>query len=145
MVEDYNKNRRGRRIPFNAIVHEVLEERRQAQGGKGGWVFPNADDPRRHAHITGLKTAWHTCLKKAGLEDVTWHDLRATYETFAHKSVAHTDTQREKFADASADVQRRIYVTLDHADLKGLEDVVQVPGLGEIIREGRGIQGDKSE
>lgn len=135
----FNKKRRGRSIPINEILVTVLAEHREKQlaaGVKSPWVFPNARDPRRHAHVDGLKTAWHTCLKNAELadEDITWHDFRATFEKYAHKSTAHTDTQREKFADATIEVQKRIYVNMDHEDLRGLENSVSVPGLPQIIQ-----------
>lgn len=137
-----NKRRRSRSIPFNDIVLSVLTARRKSV--KGSWVFPHALDPKRHADLGGLKTAWRTCLKRAGLEDITWHDFRATYEKHLHKSTEHTDMQKEKFADATMEVQKRIYVSMDHEDLRGLETVVQVEGLESLIMT-RGERGDQND
>lgn len=138
IIPDFNKPKRRREIPFNDVVLRVLERRYAEIEGGSPWVFPHRDDQRQHADKGGLKTAWGTCLRRAGITNLTWHDLRATYEKYAHKSTEHTDTQREKFADASSEVQKRIYVTMDHTDLKGLESVVQVPGLDALVIRGLG-------
>ena len=50
-----------------------------------------------------------------------------------NKSQSHTDVQKEKFADATMDVQKRIYVSMDHEDLRGLEDSVKLPSVSSII------------
>jgi integrase len=145
----FNKKRRGRSIPINQIVINVLREHRTRQvdaGIRSPWVFPNAKNPKKPADVSGLKTAWRTCLRRAfqpTQPDITWHDFRATFEKYAHKSLVHTDTQKEKFADASMDVQKKIYVSMEHEDLQGLESVVEVPGLPQIIsgaKQGMGKQ-----
>ncbi len=130
--EKNNKLRRGRRLPISDNIVRLLRER-QVEQKRGRWVFPHAHDPKNHADLGGLKTAWRTCLRKAKLEDITWHDLRATYEKHAHMSLEHTDTQKEKFADSSTAVQKRIYVSMDHEDLRGLENVVSIPGLDMLL------------
>lgn len=139
----FNKHRRARSIPAGKIVLSVLRYRQamvKAKGLVSPWVFPNGNDPKRCAHIDGLKTAWKTCLGRAfpkaegePVEDITWHDLRATFEKYANKSTAHTNMQKEKFADATLDVQSRLYVTMDHEDLRGLENVVQIEDLEKVI------------
>ncbi len=129
----HNKKNRARTIPINQVIRKLLIDRRTEQKNKGQWVFPNAKDKGFHADVSGLKTAWRTCLTRAKLEDITWHDFRATYETWANKSTAHTDTQKEKFADSSMDVQKTTYVNMNHEDLAGLEDAVQIPGLDALL------------
>ena len=137
VIADYNKLGRGREMPINSVVKRLLAEREQV----GPWVFPNRANARNPADVSGLKTAWRTALKRAGVTDLTWHDLRATYEKYANKSIVHTDMQKEKFADASLAVQKRLYVSMTHDDLLGLEAVVQVPGLDQIMVEPRGNLG----
>lgn len=139
VVADYNKLGRGREMPINEVVRGLLVDR--AKSSKGSWVFPNAKDARLPANVSGLKTAWRTALKNAKVSGLTWHDLRATYEKYANKSTAHTDMQKEKFADASMDVQKRHYVSMTHDDLKGLESVVNVSGLDQILKPTRGERG----
>ena len=128
-----NKRNRERSLPVNQTVMHLLQDRREAS--KGPWVFPNAKDARRPAYVSGLRTAWQTCLKKSGLDDITWHDFRATFEKYAHSKKGFTDTQIEKFADATMDVQKGIYVSMDYEDLKGLEDVVYIPELEKILEK----------
>jgi integrase len=136
IARDFNKKGRDRSLPINQTVANVLQAHRDELEKKGKlkmWVFPNRNDWRRHGDVSGLKTSWFKCLQRAGLEGITWHDFRATFEKYSNKSLNHTDMQKEKFADASLDVQGRIYVNMDHEDLRGLEDVVDVPGLSDLI------------
>ena len=140
------KTGEGREIPLNNVVHGLLCKRLVEQEGvTTKWVFPNGNDPKRHADPTGLKTAWWNVLRKAGLyekdEDghITWlysfHDFRATYELYSNLSKDFTDTQKEKMVGAQIDVQKRIYVSMKAKHLLGLEEVVatQVPELQRII------------
>lgn len=139
----------GREVPINSIVYGLLLKRRSEQRIKTRWVFPNALDEERHADPGGLKTAWQTCMGRAGLAIratgkrnrkywkaiYTWHDFRATFEKHMHRSNEFTDTQKEKMVGADIDVQKRVYVTMDADDLRGLEEVVTkaIPELAGII------------
>lgn len=148
------KTNDGRHIPLNSTVYQLLLNRlktQQYETIKTPWVFPHANNPKKHASLTGLMTAWRTCLLHCGLADkvfttgnkskykivvqYTWHDLRATFEKYSHKSKDYTDTQKEKMVGADIDVQKRIYVSMDADDLRGLEEVVsiQVPELAQIV------------
>lgn len=132
------KTRKGRPLPLNAFVLILLKARSEEQRAKKittPFVFPNRKNAKRHGDVSGLKTAFNTIMRKCGFESgyVTPHDLRATYEAYAHKSLDFTDTQREKFAGASIDVQKKTYVRFDAEDVRGLESVVQVEGLEEIL------------
>lgn len=136
--DDDTKTDDGREFPMNSEVRALLIARKRSQvelGLKTRWVFPNRDDWGRHGAIDGLKTAYNNAVKKSGFErgHFTWHDFRATFEKYSHKSVDHTDTQREKFSGASIDVQKNVYVSMTHEDLRGLEQVVNVEGLKEMI------------
>lgn len=133
------KTRRARAVPLNAFVETLLLERLKDQRARGiatPYVFPNAKRPNKHASISGLKTAWHTVRRRCGWPEghITPHDLRATFEAYAHKAKDFTDTQREKFAGASIEVQKRTYVNFGADDVRGLEAVVQVDGLDAILK-----------
>lgn len=148
------KTDEGREIPLNSLALVLLTKHLKAQQDAElptKWVFPNAADPKRHAGMESLMSAWRRCLLRCGLAEkvptpgktspykivvqYTWHDLRATFEKYAHKSKDHTDTQREKMVGADIDVQKRIYVSMDAEDLRGLEEVVtnQIPELKLIV------------
>lgn len=130
---DSNKLDRLRRIPVNDIITLLLHDRFYSQK-KSKWVFPNARDARRHADLSGLKTAWSTALRRAKISGFTWHDFRSTFEKQLNKQKEFTSMQREKFADASTEMQKRIYVTMDHDDLRGLEQSVQIEGIDMLIK-----------
>jgi integrase len=137
------KTRKGRPLPINDFVATLLIARMADQKSKGvktEFVFPNAKTPKRHADVSGLKTAWGTVMHKCGFPPghITPHDLRATFEAYAHKANEFTDTQREKFAGASIDVQKKTYVRFNADDIRGLEAVVQVDGLEAILRNKTG-------
>ncbi len=136
---DDNKLDRGRSVPINDTLAALFLARLRLRNPRTPWVFPHRHDLAKHAYVSGLRTAWHTCLRRAGLEGITWHDFRATSEVWTNKSTAHTDTQREKFSDASIEVQKRIYAHMSHEDLRGLENAVQVPGLDALLTEKAGV------
>lgn len=132
------KTNRMRQIPLNPFVHELLRRRKAYQETRPSrpvWVFPNAKTPSKPASLSGLKTAWATCLRRSGLSgsDLQWHDLRATHQYYTHKRIDFTDTQREKFSGSSIDVQKRHYVSFEADDLRGLETVVQFAGLDGLL------------
>ncbi len=141
VAKEHNKLGRARSIPINAVLVHLLKQRQDEQLDaklKTPWVFPNRDDRKRHASMSGLKGSWKRVLEKAGLAgEFTWHDFRATFETHSHKSTEYTDMQREKFADSTKEIQSLLYVDMDHDDLRGLEDSVKLPEVARrILRTG---------
>lgn len=72
---DQSKARRAIPIPLNVEAMVVLRE----QAGKHPrWVFPYRGRPLRRANNEG----WHAALKRAGIEDFHWHDLRHTWASW---------------------------------------------------------------
>ena len=132
ILKGFNKRRRERSIPINDLVVSVLRAHKEVSK-RSPWLFPKRDKSSSHASLGAFMTAWKTCLKNAELSDITWHDFRATFEKHMNKNLSFTEVQKEKFADATMDIQKRIYVSMDHEDLKGLEDSVQIDGLNDII------------
>jgi len=131
---EHVKTKKGRIVTINRFVFEELERRRD---GKSPWVFPHRDDPKRHGDPGGLKGSWQTCLKRAGLagSGLTWHDLRATHQSFSNASTAFTDAQREKFSGSNIDVQKKHYANLNPDEVRGLESVVTFDGIDEILTQ----------
>lgn len=138
LFDDHVKTDDGREIPINEFVLKLLIKERARQeelGIKTRFVFYNRHDLKRHTHSTTFGCKWRKLIEDCGFEkgSITPHDLRATWEKYSNKSTHHTDTQREKMAGASIDVQRKIYVSMTHEDLRGLENVVRVEGLDRIL------------
>jgi integrase len=134
----HTKTRRARGIKINVFVYNLLRQRKTEQEAKRiktPWVFPVSTDPKRAKIKSSMRKPWLMLLKRAGLqgEDITPHDLRATFEYFANKRSDFTDAQREKFAGASITVQKNIYIDFDAEDVAGLEQVVEVEGLNAIL------------
>lgn len=140
LADDDVKTGEGREIPINDAVVNCLTARLASQQDtktKTKWVFPNRRDPSRHMDLSGFKLSWRLCIEKANLSDIgyTWHDFRSTYEKYMHKALGFTDTQKEKMAGSSIDVQKQLYVSMNADDLRGLENVVQVEGLTDILEK----------
>ncbi|MHC4070514.1 MAG: tyrosine-type recombinase/integrase [Planctomycetota bacterium] len=65
------KSCRTRHVPLNSEA--VLTLRRWKKTATSSeWVFPSKAGSR----LTSIKTSWHTVLRKAGITDFRWHDLR---------------------------------------------------------------------
>lgn len=139
--DETTRTRKGRPVPLNAFVHDLLVERLKAQRTEGirtPYVYPMRGNPKRHMRHDGIASVWHTTLRHAGLEGIIEpHDLRATYETYANKRGEFTDMQREKMAGASIRTQSQRYVTFDADDVRGLEQVVQFDGLESTLKESK--------
>lgn len=75
VLSENTKNRKALAVPLSNKAVEVLE----AWSGKDArWVFPKAGRP---VHQTSTK-AWSEALKRAGIEDLCWHDLRHTWASW---------------------------------------------------------------
>lgn len=72
---DQHKNGHAHSVPLNGAAMEVLERR---QGDHRVYVFTYEGEP-----ITQVSTkAWRNALRRAGIEDFRWHDLRHTFATW---------------------------------------------------------------
>jgi integrase len=68
----YAKNGERRSIPMNDLLHRSLEEVRIKSPGP---VFPN----RKGTQYRNFRTPFNNAVKKAGISDFTFHDLRHTF------------------------------------------------------------------
>jgi integrase len=70
-----HKNGRPHAVPLNEVAMQVLIER---QGDHPTYVFTYEGQP-----VVQVNTkAWRNALKRAGIEDFRWHDLRHTFATW---------------------------------------------------------------
>jgi integrase len=135
LPESKTKTKKGRWVTLPPSVLTALKARREEMSGKT-WVFPHLTKRNAHAHLDGFKSAWKVCLRRAfnvdlkkgeKLPNITWHDLRATCEFYAHKRTDISSTQLEKFFGADVEVQRRIYVQGDAEFVRGVENSQLLP------------------
>jgi integrase len=71
------KTRRNREIPMNSDVLAVLTVLCEGKQGND-YLFPN---PKTGTSVNGVRTAFGTACRLAGIEGLVWHDLRATFGT----------------------------------------------------------------
>ena len=72
IVVEGTKNDEIRQIPLNKKLTEALQDVRKAS--KGEYVFSDKGKP-----YTDVKTGWWTALKRAGIENFTFHGMRHTF------------------------------------------------------------------
>ena len=69
---DHTKNGDRRGVPLEGLALQLMQEHAKVRSLHDDFVFPSSK-PNRPLDIT---KAWHTALRKAGVEDFRFHDLR---------------------------------------------------------------------
>ncbi len=73
------KNGKPRTIPLNKIALGVLVERSKVRSFKNDFVFFNRNGKKINAH--NLRTSFYIVLRKSGIVNFRWHDLRHSFCT----------------------------------------------------------------
>ncbi len=71
------KNKEKRTVPMNEVVSELLKAK--SKGSTSEYAFGSETGTKMDGR--NLLRAFYVARKKAGLEDVRWHDLRHTFAT----------------------------------------------------------------
>ena len=98
-------------IPLNDTAWEVLRKKWIAKNRHEQWVFPYGGKP---VYRSGNK-AFREALKRAGIENFRWHDLRHTWASWHIQKGTHTAAVREMggWADDRM-VQRYAHLSTKH-------------------------------
>lgn len=103
-----SKNRSPIAIPLNDLAVEVLQ---QQLGNHPERVFTYLGKPFEAANTK----AWKSALKRAGIEDFRWHDLRHTWATWQRQAGTPThELQRLGAWKTAAMVERYAHVAPDN-------------------------------
>lgn len=78
-------------IPINDTAYEVLRKRATAKGKDATWVFAYGGKPVYRSNTRAFRNA----LKRAGIENFRWHDLRHTWASWHIQRGTHTAAVRE--------------------------------------------------
>ena len=95
------KNGKPKTLPLNKIALDVLNRKSKVKSIKNGLVFFNRSGKK--IHVSNLKRTFYLVMKKAGIKDFRWHDLRHTFAT--------------RLAQAGVDLYK-ISKLLGHRDIK---------------------------
>ena len=105
---DQSKNRNPIAVPLNATALEVL---RRQLGKHPQRVFTYAGKPLANANTK----AWRNALKRAGIENFRWHDIRHTWASSHRQSGTPThELQRLGGWRSSVMVERYAHLAPDH-------------------------------
>lgn len=86
-----SKSGKTRHIPLNSEAFDTLKNWEQQTSSKTGLVF----EGRKGTKFDNVGRSWATVLKKAGISDFRWHDLRHTFASRLVMAGVDLNTVRE--------------------------------------------------
>lgn len=125
LTADIVKTEQERRIPLDRETSTMLKqwyEQCNPIEQKQVWVFPGE---KPNSHITSVKKSWKALLKKAGIENFTWHDMRHDYASQLVMAGVDLNTVRELLGHSD------IKMTLRYAHLAPEHKKAAVTKLGQ--------------
>ena len=112
---EHSKNGKMRKFPMSSVLTETLKN---VNKGKGEHVFMNNGKPIKY-----IQDAWESALKRAGIKNCRFHDLRHTFATYAllngadlvsiRDILGHSDIRMTaRYAHSSEELKRRAVESL---------------------------------
>ena len=131
------KSGKGRQIPVNERLDEVLKELRRTNQLKSPYVFCDAEGRR----FKNVKRSLAGACRRAGIEDFTFHDLRHTFASHlimngvglkaVQELLGHADmTMTMRYAHLSQDHLRDAVGVLNN--LSGITTILRSPQKAEL-------------
>ena len=96
------KNGKPKTLPLNKVALDVLNRRSKVKSIKNGLVFFNRNCQK--IPNSNLRLSFHRVMRKVGIKDFRWHDLRHTFAT--------------RLAQADVDLYKISKLLLGHKDIK---------------------------
>lgn len=118
------KGRQTRHVPLNQEASRVLTQWRE-QMGAGPQVFEVA---------TSFKTAWGHALKRAGISEFRWHDLRHHFASRLVQSGVPLNTVRDLLGHASVAMSLRYAHLAPDQRCEAVARLVERPMLSLAVR-----------
>jgi len=107
------------RIPLNKTAQEVLDKwRAQTKGEGDAPVFPS---PQGDGPMGGCRSAWDGLIKRAGIEDFRWHDMRHDFASRLVMAGVDLNTVRELLGHADMKMTLRYAHLAPEAKLRAVE------------------------
>lgn len=123
-----SKGRAARVVPLNRTARAVFAD--LVAEARGEWLFPyHGTGGERNAPARDFGKRWRNALRRAGIADLRFHDLRRVLATSLLSSGVGLDVVQELFAHSSADITRVYAVTEAErmrAALDRLDDVKEI-------------------
>jgi len=108
-------------VPLNKLAMNVLKQRFQAgvetrrdrtrRAERVEWVFEG-----RRGHLQSVKKPWRNFLERAGIENLTLHDLRRTIATRQGEAGSSTEIIAKSLGHANDSTATKIYDRADRRD-----------------------------
>lgn len=128
VAADQHKNGKAHSVPLNAAAMDVLVRR---QGDHPTHVFTDEGKPVEQVSTK----AWRSALKRAGIEDFRWHDLRHTFATWHREAGTPThELQRLGGWKTQSMVERYAHVAPDGLQFAAsrLDSLITFVGRGTM-------------
>lgn len=123
-----SKNGDPRFIPMKGLVLDLVKAKAEKQGTKASdYLFPSPYNPKQPVDI---RSAWETAIKKSGIQDFRFHDLR-------HTTASHLAMSGKGLHDiASLLGHKDLQVTRRYAHLSNAHKAKMVSELNTTLFEG---------
>lgn len=122
---DVTKNSCSRYIPLNNESHQIIQKLYRKSDLKEGLVFPS----KNNQPFNNIKRSWSSVLKKAGITQFRWHDLRHHFASKLVMAGVDLNTVRELLGHSD------ITMTLRYAHLAPEHKVNAVRKIDWLLQE----------